>query len=299
MLLTSANLQAAFVGFNTAFQAGIGTYKPRRDLVAMTTKSTTRFQTYPWMKDISGFREWIGERVVNSIANHDFTIRNKSFENTQSVDRDDFEDDMLGTYSKLFESMGEEAARFPDRLVFDFLKNGNTKPCYDGQYLFDTDHPLVKPDGTVVNVANYIDGGGAPWFLLDLSRTLKPIVWQERRPFNKLVRMDGETDAPVFNRKELVYGSDGRGNVGAGLWQLGVMSKADLTHDNYAAAKALFATFKKDNTNDPLGIVPTHLVTGMANEGKARKVLISENKTGGESNEWKGSVQLELVPFLD
>lgn len=299
MIITKASLAAAFIGFNSAFQGGIGTFTSQLALLAMTTKSNTSEEKYPWMKDLPGFREWLGERVVNNVAAHDYAIKNRTFENTVGIDRERFEDDQLGTFATLFKAMGEETARFPDRLVFDFLKNANTKLCYDGQYLCDTDHPQIKPDGTEEQVANFITGSSPAWYLMDLSRTLKPVVYQERKPFTNLIRKDSDTDDNVFHQKRFLYGSDGRANVGAGLWQLIVMSKADLTPANYAAARALFATFKKDYTADSLGIVPTHLVTGQANEGKARKVLFSEQLDGGGSNEWKDTAKLIIAPFLD
>lgn len=299
MIVNRASLAAAYVGFNTAFQQGIGNFKSQLDEVAMRTKSTTSEEKYPWLKDLPGFRQWVGERVVNNIAAHDFAIKNVPFENTVGIDREKFEDDQLGTYSTFFKILGDEAARHPDRLVFNFLKSANTQLCYDGQYLCDVDHPQIKADGSTESVSNFIDGSGAPWFLMDLSRPIKPIIYQERKPFTNLIRKDGETDDNVFHKKEFIYGSDGRANVGAGLWQLIVMSKQPLTPANYGTARALFATFKKDRTADSLGITPTTLVYPQSLEGDALDVLNSTHIAGGASNKWKGTAKPLMVPFLD
>lgn len=298
MIITKASLAAAYTGFNAAFQSGFAPVAARRTPIVMETKSTTREETYPWMKDIPGFRPWAGDRVVNNIGAHSFTIRNVSFEQTVGVDRENFEDDQLGTYATLFKALGEEAAVFPDRLVFEFLKTADSVPCYDGQYLCDTDHPIERPDGSIASVSNFQAGASPPWFLMDLSRTLKPVVLQTRKPLNNLVRKDSENDDNVFHSKKFLYGSDGRLAVGAGLWQLIYMSRAALTPANYEAARAAFATFKKDKTDQPLGIEPTHLVFGGSNEGAARSIVISENATGGESNRWKGTAELLKVPYL-
>jgi phage major head subunit gpT-like protein len=300
MIITRASMAAAYVGFNAAFQQGLGaTPTSSLDQIAMTVNSTTAEEKFPWMKDLPGFREWIGERVVNNVANHEFGIKNKTFENTVGIEREKFEDDQYGTYSTFFKALGDEAGRFPSQLVFGFLKTANTQLCYDGQYLCDTDHPQIKPDGTEEQVSNFITGANPAWFLMDLSRVLKPIVWQERKPFDKLIRKDSDNDDNVFHQKKFLYGLDGRANVGAGLWQLIVMSKADLTPANYATARALFATFKKDFTGNPLGVKPTHLVVPWALEGKARKVLLAENLDGGGSNEWKDTAKLIVEPYLD
>jgi phage major head subunit gpT-like protein len=293
-------MAGVYVGFNTAFQQGIGAVSSSSlDQVAMTVNSTTSGEKYGWMKDLPGFREWLGERVVNNVAAHDYSIKNKTFENTVGIDREKFEDDQFGTYTTLFKAMGEEAARFPSRLVFGFLKTANAQLCYDGQYLCDTDHPQIKPDGTEEQVSNYITGAGPAWYLMDLSRTLKPIVFQKRKPFDKLIRKDKDEDDNVFNQKQFLYGTDGRANVGSGIWQLIVMSKAALTPENYGIARAKFATFKKDYTADPIGARGTHLFVPQALEGDGRKCVVAENLDGGGSNPWKGTAQLVVEPYLD
>ena len=72
--------------------------------------------------------------------------------------------------------MGNNARRHPDELVFGLLKTGFSTNCYDGQNYFDTDHPVIGSDGAVKSVANTDGGSGAPWFLLDVSRGVRPII---------------------------------------------------------------------------------------------------------------------------
>lgn len=47
-------------------------------------------------------REWIGEREVQALAAYDYLIKNKKFEMTIGVPRDDIEDDKYGVYTPLF-----------------------------------------------------------------------------------------------------------------------------------------------------------------------------------------------------
>ena len=57
------------------------------------------------------------------------------------------------------------------------------------------------------------------WFLMDLSKPLKPFISQTRRPVD-FRAMDNPNDQDAFMRNEFYYGADYRGNAGYGLWQL-------------------------------------------------------------------------------
>lgn len=298
MLLNSTSLSTLFVGFQTAFQQGLAGVAgaDHWKQVSMVVNSTTAEERYGWMKDIPGIREWLGPRVIHNLETADYTIRNKDWELSFGVDRNKIEDDTYGIYSPLFTEMGRQTAEHPNRLVFDLLPAGFSTPCYDGQYFFDTDHPVTQADGSVASVSNVQAGGGNPWFLMDLSRAIKPIVFQQRKPFD-FVRMDAATDEAVFDRREYRYGTHGRSNVGFGFWQTAFASKATLDPDNYAAARAAMQAFKRDH-GAPLGIVPNALVVGPSNEGKGRQVVENQRKANGEDNEWKGTARLIVCPWL-
>ncbi len=298
MDLTRPNLQALFTGFQTAFQnglsgtAGADAYRT----VAMVVNSTHSAETYGWMKDIPSIREWVGPRVIHSLDSADYTIKNKPWELTIGVDRHKIEDDSYGLYTPFIAELGQSGARFPNKLVFELLKDGFSTRCWDGQYFFDTDHPVIDADGSTVSVSNMQTGSGAPWFLMDLSRTIKPIVFQSRKPFD-FTRMDADTDEVVFDRNEYRYGTAGRCNVGYGFWQLAFGSKATLDKDSYQAARAAMGLFKRDY-GEPLDTRGTHLVCGPSNEGRGLAVLKALNAEFGQTNVWAGTAQLVVVPWL-
>lgn len=298
MQLNSTNLRSLFVGFSTAFQGGFSGVAPLYGRVAQTVPSSTRSNEYGWMGQIPRIREWIGDRQVNNISTHNYSIRNKSFESTVGVDRDDIDDDNIGIYAPLFSELGRSAATFPDELVWALLKAGFSTPCYDGQSFFDTDHPVLDEKGVEQSVSNTQGGTGNPWFLIDAKRAIKPIIYQQRKPFSQLIRMDAATDEVVFSRKEYRYGIDGRCNVGFGFWQLAQGSKQELASDNYEAARAALANLKGDYGR-PLGTEGNLLICGATNEGNARRILTNETKANGETNEWKGTAELLVVPWLD
>lgn len=299
MLINRANLDIAFNGFKTlfndAFQGAPSAYRE----IASVVPSSSAEETYGWLGQIQTFREWVGPRVVHNLSAHTYTIRNRDYENTVSVGRNDFEDDKYGIFGPAFSEMGRAAAEFPDQLVFALLAAGFETTCYDGQYFFDTDHPvrLNGPDGEPTSVANTDGGSGTPWFVLDTSRMVKPVIFQERRPLGNLVSKDRPEDDNVFTNKEYIYGSDGRCNVGFGLWQLAWGSKQTLNATNYATARAALMGMKGDGGRT-LGVRPTTLVVGPSLESAALKIVNSEFASGGETNEWRGTAKLIVTPYL-
>lgn len=56
----------------------------------------------------------------------------------------------------------------------------------------------------------------AAGYALDTSKSLKPILWQNREPVTFKARINPE-DPKVFDTKKLTYGVDGRGRAGYGL----------------------------------------------------------------------------------
>lgn len=296
MIINRANLDAVRTGFNTAFKDGLGMAQPQYQRVCTTVPSSTKEQKYGWLGKVPNVREWIGGRAVQSLQESDYSIREKPWELTIGVDRDDIETDNIGIYAPLFTEMGRSTAAFWDTLVWALLKAGFATNCYDGQYFFDTDHPVLDADGNPQSVANTDGGAGTPWFLLDVSRAIKPIILQKRKDF-QFVSKDKETDDNVFDNKEFVYGADARANVGFGFWQFAWGSKQTLDADHYKAARAALMGMKGDYGR-PLGVQPNLLVVGPADEGAGRKLLQSEYGGGGETNPWKGTAELLVVPWL-
>ena len=102
---------------------------------------TRQRRTYNWLTGFGQMREWVGDRVIRSLAAHGFTIRKKDWEYTISVHRDEILFDKLNLVRPRIQNMADLAARHRDQLVVDLLIGGFQNLCYDGQYFFDTDHP--------------------------------------------------------------------------------------------------------------------------------------------------------------
>ncbi|MDR1656137.1 MAG: Mu-like prophage major head subunit gpT family protein [Deltaproteobacteria bacterium] len=291
MIINDSTLRALFVGFRTEYQNAFEGAPKDFEKIATTVPSATKENVYPWLGQNTALREWIGERVIQNLSVHKYAIENRKFESTIAISRDSVEDDTIGIYKPAVQELGRAAGTHPDQMVFGLLKAGFSVPCYDGQYFFDTDHPVAG-----VSVSNLIAGAATPWYLMVTKRALKPLIWQVRRPY-EFVHKDKLDDDNVFMREEFLYGVSARVNAGFGLWQMAVACKDALTAANYAAARAKILSFTSD-VGEPLGLIPDLLVVPPSLEGAARKLLINDRNDAGASNEWAGSAELLVTPWL-
>lgn len=285
MIINRGNLQNIYTGFKVIFQNAFGGAKPNYEKVATIVPSTTSQENYKWLGNIPRMREWIGERIIQNLTNYDYTIKNKDFELTIAVDRNDMEDDTIGLYNPLVQQMGQSAATHSDEITFELLAKGFENKCYDGETFFGS-HKVGKKTyqnkGTKkltiesygaarANMMSTLTENGKPcrvmpnllvvppqlegaarkilfseqiegttnvykdsaellvmpelatspeaWFLLDTSKPVKPLIFQQRKK-PQFVAKNNINDDNVFFKKEFIYGTDSRDNAGYGLWQL-------------------------------------------------------------------------------
>jgi phage major head subunit gpT-like protein len=295
MIVNRANLGILTQALNAAFKGGLTLAKPQWQEVAMLVPSSTAEEKYAWLGMTTKYREWIGERQYQNLKQHDYAIKNKTFESTVAVPREAIEDDQFGVYAPLAAQMGMDAMLHPDELVFGLLAAGFSTVCYDGQYFFDVDHP-VGPQGAEASVSNFGGGAGAAWYLLDTSQIVKPIIFQKRRDYNFVPRT-AITDDNVFDNNEFVWGSDARVNVGYGLWQMAYASKQTLDATNYGAARAAMMSFKADN-GKPLAVRPGILLVPPALEAAALNVVQAERLANGADNVYRNTARAVVCPWL-
>ena len=144
MIINPQSLRGIFVAFNTLFTKAFEGQKPNYEKVATVVPSTTDSETYAWLGDIPGMREWVGDREIQNLSGSDYTIKNKDFELTVGVDRNAIEDDKIGLYNPSIQMLGESAALHPDELVFTLLSSGFKAKCFDGKAFYATDHAVGK-----------------------------------------------------------------------------------------------------------------------------------------------------------
>lgn len=295
-------LRALFSNLSKAYDGAFDTAQPDWDAVATLVPSNSKTNDYAWMQKFPRMREWLGEKTLNKLSGHTYSLTNKDFEATVEVDRNDIEDDNLGIYAPMAQSAGESAKLWPDDLVFGCLTRGFVEKCYDGLSFYHAAHVLIDSKGkkrldsnlltkklsiasladaqasfgaartllrgrkdeegrplklmptllvvppaledvanTLMTVDRLEDGkpnlykGAAKvlvcawleteteWHVLDTSRVIKPIVFQQRKKPTFVQQTDQSSDA-VFMQKKFRFGAESRGAAGYGLWQMAVGS---------------------------------------------------------------------------
>ncbi|MEO0632905.1 MAG: Mu-like prophage major head subunit gpT family protein [Pseudomonadota bacterium] len=296
MIVDQRSLDLVFKGFKTVYTDAYLKAEVHWDKIAMQVSSGGSDETYGWLGMFPNMRQWLGPRVVRNLSVHKFTIENLDFESTVSVPRNAIMDDKLGAFKPTFAELGHTTRQHPEELIFTLLNGGFDTICYDGQNFFDENHPVGGELEQTTLVSNMQAGTGPAWFLLDTSREVRPIVWQERKPYEFVTKTRPEDDNVFFDR-EFLYGIDARVNAGFGLWQLAYGSKAALTKEAYAAARAAMMNFKSAEGRI-LGVKPTVMVVPPELEDAALHILNADFNEAGGSNPWSGTAELIVSPYL-
>ena len=167
MIINQAALQSIYKSFKTIYNKAFLESQPLYLKIATEVPSSTRSEEYKWLGKIPRMREWVGDRVIQNLSAYGYEIKNKDFEVTVSVDRNDLEDDTIGIYNPLVQSIGQSAAMHPDELIFDLLAKGFVNKCYDGKAFFATNHKDGKSTeqsnkGTHILTAETYGGDAKP-----------------------------------------------------------------------------------------------------------------------------------------
>lgn len=297
MNLTSPNLQALFKAYKANFQQGfdsLGDSGSVHEQFCTVVNSTTAVEVYPWLKSLPRMREWLGDRVIHGLEGADFSIKNRKFELTAGVPRDSIEDDTYGLYTPVYQEFGRSSREHPNEIAVEVLA-ANPR-CYDGKTLFANDHPVLDAKGKDVGVSNDMGGTGPAWYVMDLTRAIKPMVFQKRRDYAFRALTD-LNDSQVFMTDDFLMGVDARVNAGAGLWQLAVRSNQPFTAENYELARKKLQSLKGDY-GKPLALRHSHTMVPSNLEGSALRVLNNTMNDAGATNEWANTSQLIMNAWL-
>jgi phage major head subunit gpT-like protein len=296
MELNSSTLALLTQAVNAAFMQGLEHKTAPWELIAARIPSTTGENVYPYVKQLGNIRKWVGDRVIQNLAKGEFRLANEDFEETHGVSRNAVMDDQFGVYMPQFVQMGRNVRNFPSKYSYALLKAGFTTLGPDGQFFFDTDHPVGRP-GQEASVSNHMGGAGAPWFVVDASQAVKPLIYQPRKDFD-LVALFNPTDPNVFFNKQFIYGVDGRAAFGFGpFWQLAFASKQAIDETNMTALLDAMASQLDDN-GEPLGVGGTHFIGTPVQCSLAKKVLMVEKLAGGADNPLYRRLEIVECPWL-
>ena len=299
MALTSAQIAALHTTLKTRFNAGLKLTSDDWKKIAGYIKSDSKSNTYAWLSQFPAFREWVGSRLHKTALETAYTVVNKKFESTLDVQRTDVEDDNFGHYGGIAESYGQSVGDLMNDLIYQAVAAGISTVCYDGQYFFDTDHPVAANEdgsGAITNVSNYVTGGGPLWVLLCTKRAPKAIYLQERLSPEFEAVTSGQNQN-VFDNDVFSYGGRWRGNAAYGFWQCAYGSKQALTAANFQAAYTAMMKVCGDGQRK-LGITPDTLVCGPDLIADAELLLKAVQLANGASNTNYNKVELAVTPWM-
>ena len=152
MLITPAAIAALQTSFSTRFRDAYGDATIWHDQLATVVPSSNRTNTYGWMQRLPQMRQWLGPRILQNVSASSYTLQNEPYELTVAVDRDDFEDANLGTYTPLMSELGRQARKWPDELCRAALQAGATTGIgFDGLSFFNVAH-TIDPAGVQSNL---------------------------------------------------------------------------------------------------------------------------------------------------
>lgn len=140
MALDTAKATTQLRDLTQKFDNGLRTSRIFYPRICTPVTSTGADEKYGFLGAMPGVREWLGDRQWNELAAADFYLKNKLWEDSLLINKDDLADDRMGMYQLAMPELGKRAAQHPDKLVFQTLVAGETAACWDGQNFFDTDH---------------------------------------------------------------------------------------------------------------------------------------------------------------
>ena len=298
------SLSDLHVTFSAAFFSALAA-APATEWQRIATRmpSGSAKNSYPFLGEMPGMREWIGQRITRQITNHRYEIENRKFEHTFTVKKDELDDDAGGTialYSGFAGIAARAVALHPDELVMgEGLVLADSKLCYDGQYFFDTDHPYLQdvPGTSPTTYSNDMGGSGDAWYLLDTSKALKPLIYQVREApkFQSMTALDNPS---VFASHEFTFGAHCRDAVGYGLWQTAIKSRQTLNETNFRAARMQMQKIKNDEGRN-MGLNPTLLVCPRGTVQEAAEKLFGQQYLAtGESNSLYKAIDVMVSNYL-
>jgi phage major head subunit gpT-like protein len=160
MALTTAALATASRLITAKFDKAVRAASPYYPRIANVVPSESSEEKYGWLGDMPGVREWVGERLFSQLRAADYELKNKHWESSLLVSKNDVADARLLKYGMMIEALAAEASYHPDELLFSTMVAGETSGlCFDGQLFYDTDHSWGS-SGTQSNDLTYAAATG-------------------------------------------------------------------------------------------------------------------------------------------
>jgi phage major head subunit gpT-like protein len=108
--------------------------------VSLIVPSTKLEESYSWLGNLPKLRKFGAERMPKGLSEFGFKIKNEKWEASVRVDNDLFRFEQYGQVKALVGGLGVTIPQGKNELVNTLLGQAFSTPCYDGQFMVDTDH---------------------------------------------------------------------------------------------------------------------------------------------------------------
>jgi phage major head subunit gpT-like protein len=156
MEINQGNLDILGTGVKATFNQSLRATTNWFETIAQVEPSGTSMEQYFFREEIARMRQFKGEHIFRTPGFLGFVLQNLPWSDAWSVPLDAIADDTYGKYNGLLAELGEAAGQLPDDLGIQLIENGESSVCYDGQYFFDTDHPVSYFDASKGTQANLL-----------------------------------------------------------------------------------------------------------------------------------------------
>ena len=226
MLVNKTSIAAVFLSLKTTFNNAFDAAPSQWQQTAMLVPSGSSQNDYTWLSNFPKMRKWIGDKVIKALSAFKYTVVNDDFEATVEVDRNDIDDDNLGIYKPQAEMAGFSAKKLPEEIVDELKNNAFANTCYDGQYFYDSDHPVagasVSNLGTValsgatqaaaaasygaarLAIMSFKDDEGRPLKLVGDTLEVPPALETQGKRLVEMEKLADDTPNPYYKTAKLI-----------------------------------------------------------------------------------------------
>ncbi len=249
--------------------------------------SSQESETYKWLGQVPGMREWIGGRQAKGLRVDGVTIKNVLYEATLEIDIDDLRRDKTGQILVRIGELAQRTNAHWAKLLSALINGGPSTVCYDGQFFFDTDH-VTGDSGSQSNdvsfdaaTASAPTAGEFESAILSSVEAMYGFLDDQGEPINENARKflvmvkpsHLKAAAAALNNPIIIDGSTSRTNTltTLGGWQFELAVNARMSISN------AFATFRTDGDVQSLirqeeeGVKVAAIAEGSELEFKERK----------------------------
>lgn len=302
-------VRALFTTFQGVFKKSMDSASVPVNEVVTRVPSKSANNTYAWLLQLPSFKRWTGERTRKRVKTAAYVVDNEDWEMTIEIPKNSVDDDTVGVYQPIVESMANEAAGHDAEVLAEIISKGFTSEglCFDGQPFFSTAHPLefnekgvpVVGGETFSNLMTDPDNPTAPYYVVACcSRAVRPFLIQDRSA-PVLISRTALTDERVYEAKMFEFAIDKRQGAGYTLPQLAVASNLPLTKENFEKIRARILSMVGADGKKNMGLDVTHIIFGSDYVAAAEDLFTVPFNAAGATNKFYNKVKLLRLPTLD